>query len=146
MIVKYIGSEYPNRHLIVGKYYLVRDISNYNIVVFGNFIIFRTRDFVDIDGNEITVEYYKSKLCAARRNISSNTNVLCISDFGKNINTGMVYTVKRTAKYLRIPYDNVILEEMGNEVYDINQFIIWSDSIERYLKLLNLKYDITITK
>lgn len=145
MIVTYKYENSTCKALRLDSQYLVKSIGDDMLIVFGYIKKFEKCAFVKEDGSEITETKYLNKLCVSKRNAKKNVEVLCVENYGDD-------RVKIGDKYI---IDDVIYYNDGRvklkfngyrwyDEFDVNMFILYDCSIERYRKSLNIFNDINL--
>jgi len=145
MIVTYKYENSTCKVLKLNSQYLVKSITGDSIIIFGYIKKFEKYAFVKEDGSEIDEIKYLNKLCVSKRSVKKGVEVLCVENYGDDrVKIGSIHTVIDINYYSDDKIKLMFKGYRWNDDFDINMFILYDSSIERYRKSLNIFNDINL--
>lgn len=130
------------------KYYLVEQINNNKLYLFGIIKTFDIIDFVTEDGCEINTINYINIMCCTKKNTHDNDMVMCVKLYGNNLLVlGDILQISEVEYYpnnkMKFKFNN-LLHRYRSERFQSNMFIIYNKKNLRILKYYKIFYGIEI--
>lgn len=149
MIVIYKENIYKDIKLKPNKQYLVNQIIDNKILIFGYNKYLNTDLFTNEDGSDIIIKKYTNPYVLTKKSVKNCDKVICIQNFGDNRFTiGEVYDVEKVEYYGKYNFklDLKIRNSYTywNEYFEPNMFLKYSPKILTYIKMLHIFNDIKI--